>query len=272
MAVGRLEDSPLIDIALSQEDADELYNVYPDLQPDYNEWCPTCFKNKGNGVDGTVIVDGEEWICNCKDQLQRYKHYFNAGIGLTYQRLTWSDYFGDKAAYAYVSKYLNELDENMLEGRGFVLFGPAGTGKTMLAALSLKAMVLKNISCYMTTAKDYIDNTKRGWNNAQFQSWYKRKIDGARVLVIDDLGKEVEGGNKSQTEFAKKKIENLIRVRTQQMRPTIVTTNMSGASHIEKVYGKYTQSLMSETLDLIPVHGSDARLQAGKNRRGGRIY
>ena len=48
-------------------------------------------KNCGEGVDGTVVVDGALMRCNCADQLQRYKHYLNAGIGLTYQRLNWND-------------------------------------------------------------------------------------------------------------------------------------------------------------------------------------
>lgn len=266
---GRLEDSPLIDVALSQDDADELYRVYPDLGASHLYFCPTCMKNGGEGVDGTVAVGGEVWRCNCADQLQRYKHYLNAGIGLTYQRLNWGDYFGDPNARAYVDDYLAHLDANMIEGRGFVMFGPAGTGKTMLSALALKEAVRHGIDCYMTTAKDYVENTKRGWNNAAFAKWYKRKLDAARILVLDDLGKELEGYGAKGVE---QQIENLIRVRTQQMRPTIVTTNLVCPNGLETAYGKYVVSLLTETCDLVKVEGSDARGEARQRRRGGRIW
>lgn len=267
--VGRLEDSALVDVALSQEDANELYSLYPDLGASHLSFCPACMKNCGEGVDGTVSVKGQLWRCNCADQLQRYKHYLNSGIGLTYQRLDWDDYFGDPKAMAYVLEYVSSLEANMLEGRGFVMFGAAGTGKTMLAALALKSAVRCDIDCYMTTAKDYVENMKRGWNNAAFAKWYKRKIDAARILVLDDLGKELEGYG---TKGVEQQIENLLRVRTQQMRPTIVTTNLVCPGGLETAYNKYVLSLLTETCDLVKVDGSDARGEARMRRRGGRIW
>lgn len=269
MALARLEDSPLVDVALSQDDANELYGVYPDLGASHLYFCPTCMKNCGEGVDGTVEVAGSTWQCNCADQLQRYKHYLNAGIGLTYQRLNWDDYFGDHKARAYVEEYIRTLDVNLLEGRGFVMFGAPGTGKTMLSAFALKSAVQRGIDCYMTTAKDYVENTKRGWNNAAFAKWYKRKIDAARVLVLDDLGKELEGYG---TKGVEQQIENLLRVRTQQMRPTIVTTNLTCPGGLETAYNKYVVSLLTESCDLVKVDGSDARGEARLRRRGGRIW
>lgn len=270
---GRLEDSALVDMALSQDDADELYEVYPDLGASHLYFCPTCMKNCGEGVDGTVVVDGALMRCNCADQLQRYKHYLNAGIGLTYQRLNWNDYFGDRNAQAFVKGYIDALDVNMLEGRGFAMFGKAGTGKTMLASFALKEAVRRGIECYMTTAKDYIENTKRGWNNAKYAKWYKRKIDAARVLVLDDLGKEIEGGFGAKgADYAIGQIENLLRVRTQQSRPTIVTTNLSCPSGLETAYNKYVLSLFTESFDLVRVDGEDMREKARERRRGGRIW
>lgn len=271
--VGKLENSPLIDKALSQDDANELYAVYPDLGSSPLYFCPTCMKNCGEGIDGTVCVDGRTWTCNCSDQLQRYKHYLNAGIGLTYQRLNWGDYFGDPNPRMFVEEYMASLEVNLLEGRGFVMFGAAGTGKTMLAALALKHAVRGGVDCYMTTAKDYIENTKRGWNNAAYAKWYKKKIDAARILVLDDLGKEVDGGFGAKgIEYAVGQIENLLRVRTQQSRPTIVTTNLICPSGLERVYNKYVLSLFTESFDLVHVDGSDARGEARLRRRGGRIW
>lgn len=270
MAVERLEDSPLVDVALSQQDADKLYKFYPDLGSDYLEYCPTCFKNRGEGVDGVLEVDGKQYICNCKDQLQRYKHYLNAGIGITYQRLTWEDFVGDVNAKNYVLTWLQNLQENMMTGKGFILFGPAGTGKTMLSALFLKQVVLRGIECYLTTSKSLIDDTKKGWNDPEFADWHKTKISSARILVIDDLGKELDSdkGNK----YAKKQIENLLRVRTQQSRATIFTTNLDCPSGVEKVYGSYFVSLLTETCDLVSVSGSDYRHQANAKRKLKRIY
>ena len=41
--VGRFEDSALVDLALSQDDANELYTVYPNLGASHLYFCPTCF-------------------------------------------------------------------------------------------------------------------------------------------------------------------------------------------------------------------------------------
>lgn len=269
----RLEDSVLLDMPLDQEDADELYLVFPDVPRSSDEGCPTCYKNRGKIQDGVVSVRGVQMQCNCADQLQRYKHYLNAGIGLTYQRLYWDDYFGDPEAAKFVKNYIENLQRNQMEGRGFVAFGSPGQGKTMLAAFVLKEAVNLNIPCYMTTAYDFIQSTKKGWSDPTYAKWYKRKIDAARLLVLDDLGKEIEGFSNAKTDvMAIQQIENLIRVRTQQMRPTLITTNLKDLDMIKSTYNHFVTSLLTESCSFFWFSGDDARIRANEARRQERIY
>lgn len=263
----RLEDSPMKVRVLPQDDVDQLYRIYPDLPQSHKSGCPACGKNRGLGVDGEVELDGETWECNCHDQLQRHKHYLDAGVGPTYQFLDWSDFHGDGSAMESVASYLQDMEGNVESGRGIVLAGPQyGTGKTMLGALALKSFVWHGYSCYMTTFADMLSSMKAGWKDSAYAKWYKEKVDSAQVLFIDDLGKELMAGSGFNNDFAKQVLDSTIRTRTQQGRPMILTTNLT-VTQVESLYGSAAASLLWESAKYIPVGGADYRQEAEKNRK-----
>lgn len=269
----RLEQSPLAYRILDQSDADQLYSIYPDLPKSYLYGCPTCGKNRGDMVDGITVVNGIEYVCNCQDQLQRHKHYLNAGIGLTYQILSWNDFHGDAEAYADVSRYMEEFHSNIESGRGLLLYGEQyGTGKSMLGYLILKECVFAGYRCYATTYLDMLSSLKAGWRDEQYAKWYRDKIDSAQILMIDDVGKELMQASGFNNDFSKQQLDGLMRTRTQQSRATIITTNLS-TGDISRVYGSALWSLISENMTPIKVDGVDYRRSVDKPPKGQRrIY
>lgn len=256
-----------------QEDVDALYSIYPDLPRSHLSGCPSCGKNNGYGVDGTVLLDGVEWVCNCHDQLQRHKHYLNAGIGSTYQFLSWQDFKGDVAVLDYATSWLRDIEANVEAGRGFFLWSEVnGVGKSLIASLVLKECVLSGYKCYMTTFQNMLSAMKSGWKDADYDRWYRGKIDSAQVLLIDDLGKEVVDNTGFNKDFAKQTVDSLMRTRVQQGRPTLFTSNFS-PSGLSQYYGIAFVSLLQECVEPVHVKGRDYRpYYSGKAKGQRRVY
>lgn len=269
----RLETSALAHKIIDQDDAEQLYAIYPDLPKSHMDGCPSCGKNRGPMVDGELVLDGLRVQCNCQDQLQRHKHYLNSGIGLTYQILGWKDFKGDPAAMARVTEYMENLDSRIESGIGLLFYGTQyGTGKTMLAYLVLKELVLRGYKCYATTYGDMLASMKAGWRDDKYAKWYKNKIDSAQILVIDDVGKELMQTGGFNNEFSRQTLDGLIRARVQQSRPTIITTNMD-LDGLTVNYGAPLVSLLTECMEPIHVMGNDYRPNMIKKPKGERrIY
>lgn len=260
----RLESSPLLYKVLPQEDADQLYHIHPDIPRSGRVGCPSCGKNRGIIVDGTVKIGEEEFVCNCADQVQRYKHYLDAGIGLNYQCLTWGDFVGDQQAKAKCSEYVHNISQNVEAGCSLVIGSGRegsslhGTGKTMLGTLVLKSCIMAGYRCFMTTYADMLSSLKAGWKDADYAKWYKGRIDSAQVLLIDDVGKELMSGSGFNNDFSKQTLDSLFRTRVQQSRPTIFTTNFDVGT-MTRCYGEAFMSLLRENSVVVSVVGDDFR-------------
>lgn len=271
--VEQIESSPLLYKVLNQEDADYLYKLNPNIPKNSAHQCLSCGKNNGYGIDGTLILEGATYLCNCRDQLQRVKHYTCAGIGQTYQFLGWRHFFGDADAKEKVLAYVDNLDENIADGKGLILQSPAyGVGKTMLAALIAKDGVIHGHATYFTTFPMMISSMKAGWKDAEWDRWYRAKVDSSQLLVLDDVGKEMMGRQGFNDDYAKQTLDSLLRTRTQQGKTTILTTNL-GEGDFRTTYGEAVFSLVFEANEKIIVKGEDYRQKKEVQRVGyRRVY
>ena len=130
---------------LPDDEADRIYRRYPFIGEDAESYCPTCEKK------GTFQWRGQTWRCDCQEQLQLYKHYLAAGIGVTYQRLEWLDLEGCNEIITRINEYLDKHKKYVSRGVGLFFSGTVGTGKTMVANLVLKSFVKMGYSCFSTT-------------------------------------------------------------------------------------------------------------------------
>ena len=255
----QLPVGPLVNRTIPQEDADQLYKTYKELPRSHFFGCPSCGKNQGFGRDGILELDGEEVLCNCHDQLQRCKHYLNAGIGMTYQFLDWKDFTGSREAFGEAQRWSERVAESVESGTNLYLHSRGyGSGKTLLSTLALRRCIVAGHSCYMTTFQNMLAAMKRGWSDGDFDKWYKGKVESARVLLIDDLGKELMEIGGFNNEYARQTLDNLLRTRTQQGRPLIFTSNL-GTDELGSHYGPAVVSLFNETTIAVRVDGEDYR-------------
>lgn len=201
-----------------------------------------------------------EFVCPCPDQWTMHTFFSHANIGSRYQRLSWRDALAvDLDAKTAVWDYLEDGVARVRAGAGFIFTSPTGgTGKTLLATLLLKGLIGRGFDGYFTTFSEMIDTYTGGWYSQETKKVFHRRILNARVLVLDDVGKEWKGKNLELTEAT---FDTVIRHRVNCGLPTIVTTNLS-VDELGRGYGGSVLSLLSEVCTEIRMTGESFRSEA----------
>lgn len=219
----------------SDSQLERILRENPHVKADASKYCPTCDKT------GTYLWEDEVHACDCETQVQLLLHYLHAGIGLTYQRLDWEDYEGEKWITEKIAKYIDNETAYIKRGMGLLFTGPFGSGKTMLANLALKWLVRKGYRCYSTTFANTVEMFTAGWKSAEEKRYFQDRFVGSEVLLLDDVGRELKGLTKlSETTF-----DSILRTRVQYGRPTFITTNLD-IPDLEEGYGSAVLSLLKE--------------------------
>lgn len=126
-------------------------------------------------------------------------------------------------AYGVVKKYSDNLKTNLDSGKGLILRGPAGTGKTSIAVSLLKEAMRLGKGCLMISMPNLLDNmlTLSKGDNVAYLS-YEQKLRNIPLLLLDDFGAEY-----SKSDWVASKVESVIIDRYNRMKPLILTTNYS---------------------------------------------
>ncbi len=242
---------------LNKEESDRLEAQYPGLPKSLNH-CPTCYGEKSFEwyVDYGHSEETATYECPCADQFILFKFFLNSGIMKQGQISQWADATAvDPEAMNIINDYVANAHYYVNRGMGLVLHGNAGTGKTFLSTLLMKSLLtLAGVDGYFSTFNQLLDNFASGWRDDKNRLWFDKRVRNAQFLVVDDIGKEHIGRN----EMATAAIDTIFRTRTQQLLPTIITTNLS-LSDFEKSYSSGVMSLLSETSLTHEFTGADWR-------------
>ena len=234
---------------LPDDEADRIYSRYPYIGQDSETYCPTCEK------EGTYVWKGETCQCNCHEQLQLYKHYLAAGIGVPYQRLDWADYEGEEDPLDKLGDYIQNYRRYLNRGVGLFFWGLGkGTGKTMLTTLTLKEFVKRGVSCFSTTSSNMVAMFTAGWRSDEDRLHFQKKFVNSQVLLLDDVGREL----RTKNNLAETTFDSILRTRVQEGRTTFITTNFT-PQEIENGYGSAALSLLKEVSIHYEFSGEDFR-------------
>lgn len=123
-----------------------------------------------------------------------------------------------------MKKYVKNFTDFKKEGKGLLLYGSVGTGKTYFAACIANALIDEGYSVLMTNfarLTNSIQGTFEGKNE------FIDSLQRYTLLIIDDLGAE------RKSEYMQETVFNIIDARYRSGLPFIITTNLS-AEEIKK--------------------------------------
>ena len=117
-----------------------------------------------------------------------------------------------------MQRYVENFNEFRKDGKGIVLYGTVGTGKTYASACVVNALIDKGYQCLMTSFTR-ISNTISGMYEGKQE--YLDSLNQFDLLVLDDLGAE------RNSEYMQEMVFNIIDSRYRTGKPFFITTNLS---------------------------------------------
>lgn len=240
---------------ISTMDFEYLQATHDDLWTNPELTCITCDKK---GLFRCPQDDVEVTIrCDCMEQWQLYLKMLNAGIGLAYQRLGWKDLKGvDESVLPHISEYLTSAKSYAAFGRGLTLWSATfGTGKTLLMTLIMRDLLMNGFDVLFIQFNQLITLYSAGWRDKEARNRFERRVMNIPVLGIDDMGKENAGRG---VEMINSMVDEVLRGRVENSRPTFLTTNLSPQDMEQRYYSSMIE-LFTGVNDFVEVRGESYR-------------
>jgi DNA replication protein DnaC len=165
-----------------------------------------------------------------------------------YLRLTWED-FSAKVDF-HARDTCRAYAESWPHDTGLVLFGKnTGNGKSMCAAL-----ILREVGGLWLNVADLLAGIKESWSidGVEEPELYRRARTEDGLLVLDDLGAE------KQSQWVEEQLYRLIETRTANLRPMVMTTNLT-QEELSARLGSRTMSRLAYSTDVVRFRGGDFR-------------
>lgn len=239
---------------------DALLEREPGMWRSPEQDCKTCGGEKIFKRYNPATGEVTEFECDCFAQWLLHVHLLNAGIKTGYQRSSWDD-VDQQVPDEVIDKigtYASDAKRYVRAGRGMILRGTNGTGKTLLAVLLLKQLISLGYGGYFVSFHDLLDSYADTWKT-EGDNRYRQYVS-SDFLVIDEVHGRGIGGQKHISESM---FDHLIRSRVSDDRPTIITTNLT-MEQIETGFGHSVISLLAENSEVVEVSGTDFRPKARK--------
>lgn len=157
----------------------------------------------------------------------------------------------------HMRQYAEQFPQNLREGKGLLLYGDVGGGKSCLAAMIANAVIDQGYTARMTNFEDIGNDL---WS-AEEKSLYMDELRRYDLLILDDLGAE------RQSSYMQGIVYNVVDARCRAGKPVIVTTNLTTdelAKTDEMGYKRIYDRLLHRCLPVKVDGQSRRRQEAGK--------
>lgn len=196
-------------------------------------YCGKCNTPKQTRVKVMDMIISPKTLCKCeierRDQkaeaerkkafIEKINKYRKMGFPES-QMQYWTfenDDGGNEKMTNMAKRYVNHFDEFFKEGKGLLLYGGVGTGKTYIACMIANALIDKGYPVLVTNFARVLSTLQGTFDKQE----YLDSLNHFKLLVIDDLGIERDTG------YAKEQVFNIIDSRYRAGLPMIITTNLT---------------------------------------------
>lgn len=165
---------------------------------------------------------------------------------------------GNPALTQAMKNYVANFDDFRSQGKGLLLYGSVGTGKTYAACEAANALIDKGYPVLVTNFIKVVNILQENFSGRQI---YIDSLNRFSLLVIDDL--DVERGS----DYMLENVYSVIDARYRAGLPMIITTNLTGAKlkNPDNIGKERIYSRLLERCHPIEVQGADRRRAALKD-------
>ena len=260
--------------AIEQRAAAAIKTEAGDYEKDGLLYCGKCNTPKQCCVEIFGAIRKPPCLCKCKveerereEEARRQREFADKvkrfrSVGFPESEMSSWNFAADDGSNpkmsAAMQNYVQHFEEFRKQGKGLLLFGNVGTGKTFLAACVANALIDKGVPCLVTNFAR-IANTVQGLFEGR-QEYYD-SLNQFPLLVLDDLSAE------RKTVYMQEIVFNVIDARYRAKLPLIITTNLT-REELQKPADITYQRIFSRLFEMctpIEIAGSDRRHAALKN-------
>ena len=155
-----------------------------------------------------------------------------------------------------VRRYVNDISEQLDQGRGLWFMGDVGTGKTTLAMLVSKAALDAGRSVAIYSLPRLLAEIRTTYDDGSQHSYsgLLARLGEVDLLHIDDLGAE------RSSEWVLEQLYSIVNVRYEENRALVVTTNLDHEQLREQITPRTVSRLVEICGDPLPLYGEDRRM------------